>query len=490
MTGNQVWLDVAIDLYKKGIAQPVLWLGDDRHYKKAQEAFGDSVVRMLYFVHRPYRLNEVFYGGENIGFFSSENYLRAKDKCLRMMDRLDLYGVFSRQDREVYFNKLIIWTLKKLEDERPDALIVAEMPHSHAQYLIYEICLYLGIRIAKFNIWTPAPLLYLHDLTDDQRIEANFKIEEGLGTTIEKALADYVSGISKLNEKSERYEPGYMKRQRLKSQWSNKAKELITKGVPAELKVIKHQIGMILRGEYNPINPYHVGILGRAKIKYFRKKNLFNCYQKMVDKCDYSKKYVYFPLHFEPERTTNPDGGRFHDQSVALASLRKLLPNDVEIFVKEHPSQFYFSDKGSRGRSPLFYNLIKNIRGVRLISINEDSIKLVKHAQFSATITGTVAMEAAIMGKKSLTFGDTWYEGCPNIMSWNDALTYESIIGSHVEDSQSILGFLYSKMKLHCVPGRQNVSSETTYARFINENFSRVEIQGVSHLLQEFFKRV
>lgn len=490
MTGNQVWLDVAIDLYNKGIAKPVLWLGDDQHYDKAKEAFGDNVVRMLYFVHRPYRLNEISYSGENIGFFSSENYLRAKDKCLRMMDRLDLYGIFSRQDREVYFNKLVIWTLKKLVDERPDALIVAEMPHSHAQYLIYEICLYLGVRIAKFNIWTPVPLLYLHDLTDDYRIEAKFKVEESLGATIEQALADYVLGISKLTDKSDRYEPGYMKRQRLKSQRWYKIKDLLIKSLPSQFKVVKHQLGMTLRGEYNPINPYHLGILGRAKIRFFRKNNLFNCYKKMVDECDFSKKYVYFPLHFEPERTTNPDGGRFHDQSIALATLRKLLPDDVEIFVKEHPSQFYFSDKGSRGRSPLFYNLIKNIRGVRLISIHEDSIKLIKYAQLSATITGTVAMEAAIMGKKCLTFGDTWYKDCPNTIGWSDELSYQDILDSHVGDSQSILDFLYSKMRLHCVPGRQNVSSETTYARFINENFSRVEHQGVSHLLQEFFKRV
>mgnify|MGYP000134860436 FL=1 len=39
-TGNQVWMDVAIDLYERGIAEPVLWLGDDCHYLKAREVFG------------------------------------------------------------------------------------------------------------------------------------------------------------------------------------------------------------------------------------------------------------------------------------------------------------------------------------------------------------------------------------------------------------------------------------------------------------------
>ena len=60
---------------------------------------------------------------EKSEFFFSDNYLRAKDRCLKMMDRLDLYGSFSRQDREVVFNKIAIFLLKKLSKEKPDALV-------------------------------------------------------------------------------------------------------------------------------------------------------------------------------------------------------------------------------------------------------------------------------------------------------------------------------------------------------------------------------
>ena len=71
------------------------------------------------------------------------------------------------------------------------------------------------------------------------------------------------------------------------------------------------------------------------------------------------KDFVYFALHFEPERTTTPDGDYFHDQFLALVTLRKIVPMDVLIYVKEHPSQFILKKKGSLGRSPLFYDLIK-----------------------------------------------------------------------------------------------------------------------------------
>ena len=50
-TGNEVWLDVAIELYKKNIADPVLWLGDDRHYLKAKEVFGYSKEQAIGKIH-------------------------------------------------------------------------------------------------------------------------------------------------------------------------------------------------------------------------------------------------------------------------------------------------------------------------------------------------------------------------------------------------------------------------------------------------------
>ena len=43
MTGNEVWFDAAKYLYQNKIAKPIMWLGDDRHFKKAKEIH-DAVV--------------------------------------------------------------------------------------------------------------------------------------------------------------------------------------------------------------------------------------------------------------------------------------------------------------------------------------------------------------------------------------------------------------------------------------------------------------
>ena len=93
------WLNVTKKLFLEKIAKPVIFVGHDRHYIEAKNFFGENVFEDFKIRHRSYEIIETDYKGENIDFFESKNYLRAKDICLKMMDRLDIYGMFNRIDR-------------------------------------------------------------------------------------------------------------------------------------------------------------------------------------------------------------------------------------------------------------------------------------------------------------------------------------------------------------------------------------------------------
>ena len=158
-----------------------------------------------------------------------------------------------------------------------------------------------------------------------------------------------------------------MKSQRVNAKKINRFLNFIKNDFINILKDIKHNLGMLLNGKYNPINPYRINIISRLFIKSIRKRNLFKSYKNAVQKINLKNEYVYFPLHYEPEKTTNPDGGFFHDQFLALVYLRKFIPDSMDIVIKEHPSQFFSNMHGSKGRSPLFYSLIKNIKNVMML---------------------------------------------------------------------------------------------------------------------------
>ncbi len=493
MTGNEVWFNVAKYLFLKEIARPVLWLGDDAHFENAKALFGEDVLKMDSFVHYQEEIERINYHPENVDFLLSDNYLRAKDRCLKMMDRLDLYGTFLRIDREAVFNKLCIWYLNKIDHVKPDAMIVAEIPHSHAQYLLLEICLFKGIEVAKFNTWMPVPLLFLQNVRTGQKITKDISIKGSYFDMFDRNINEFVRNIKERVNKNAVYEISYMKKLRESNRFINRLKNFLLLGAKDLTKEAIFQFRKQLSKDYYKINPFKLNFSSLKKIQRQRKKSLIRnlqINQTPIEKNKKNKKFVYFALHFEPERTTNPDGGLFHDQVLAIISLRKILPEEIYIYVKEHPSQFYMSDRGSRGRSPLFYELINNIKNVELINVDTDSIDMIKNSVFIATISGTAAVEASIMGKKALVFGDTWFHGCPNVFKWSDELTFETILSSRVYESDDILDFLKKQKNQFAVSGCQNISEQRRYPFSKKQDFLDEEFMGVKHLLEKFFEGI
>ena len=200
-TCNRVFLKSAVELYKKGFASPIFLTGDDINFDEAKKYFGVNVLKKNDLVFYPEKLKKIRYSANDCEFFISDNYSRAKDKCLKMMDRLDIYGCFSRLDREAIFNKLVLYLLNKFEQNPPCALIVSENPHSHTHYLMYEICSYKNIPTLKFNTWLPVPLLYSQNLKTGEKQIVNEKIDSKISKTIDDYITIFVEKMA--SEKDE-----------------------------------------------------------------------------------------------------------------------------------------------------------------------------------------------------------------------------------------------------------------------------------------------
>lgn len=482
MTECNHWMNVAEKLYSEGIAKPILWLGDDRHYKKASKIFGKGVEKMLTFVHRPYEICDINYSGYKSDFFLSQDYLKVKDRCLKMMDRIDTYGTFSRIDREAYFNNLVIWALKKINTDKPDLLIVAEAPHSHAQYLIYEICRYMKIPCFKFNNWMLVPCLSLESFETGKIIKPKKTISK-IDLKFDQIIKNFVSDLL---DKGDDYELSYIKNQRINQNFFRRIFNYFIYGYKNDFNDFKHNFANILKSRHSHINPYRLGYLTRKKMIYKRKLNLVNHFKKNISIIDFNERYVYFGLHYEHERTTNPDGNEFHDQLTAIIKLRSVLDPKIKIYVKEHPSQFML-EKGHLGRSPIFYNNLKNIKGVRIVDTKIHTLKLIKNSVFVATITGSLALEAAILGKKSLIFADTWYSGCPNVFKFSN---FNKMFKSKIKKSGDILNFLIKKKNTNTIISCQNGSVRKRFSFLIDKDFEKQQFEETYNLFKSLFNYI
>ena len=483
VTNQDHWLIAAKKLYEKKIAEPVLWLGDDKHFPEANKLFGDSVFKDLIHRHRNYLISDIKYNGEYKEFFNSENYLRAKDRSIKMMDRLDIYGQFNRIDREVYFHNLLITYLKKIHDSKPDVLITAENPHDYPKYIIYEICEYLEIPCYKFFNWMLSPLLFLQNIQTGEIVKKLHSIPNQINKSFKNDLDQFIVKL----KNDERYELYYMRNQRISSKILPSIKNFFKKEIIEIIKDFKHNFKMLIKGIYNPINPFRLNLFTRLFIKKLRSNNLINSFKNNTEEVNIEKDFVYFPLHYEPEKTTNPDGGFFHDQFLAIVELRKLVPDNIQIIVKEHPSQFYTKMNGSKGRSPLFYKLIKNVKNIKFIDNKFNSLDLIKKSSLVITITGSVALEASILGKKSLAFGNPWYTGCPNIFSWNKNLSFNQIIDSPISNNTDVINFL-NELKINfSFPGFINGSQRRHFERYVNPHFEKTQNESIYNILEKLF---
>jgi hypothetical protein len=124
---------------------------------------------------------------------------------------------------------------------------------------------------------------------------------------------------------------------------------------------------------------------------------------------DLPKRFIYYPLHFTPEASINTPAPFYVDQMRAIDALRLGMPNGCILVVKEHPACLPL-------RSTAFLRKLRRVPGVVVANVRIPSLELMKRAALTATVTGTAALEAFLLGCPAMLLG-------PALPSW--------LIGTH-----------------------------------------------------------
>ncbi len=193
--------------------------------------------------------------------------------------------------------------------------------------------------------------------------------------------------------------------------------------------------------------------------RYLKARKYFNT------KADLSKKFVYFPLHMQPEATTIVCAQKYEKQLYFIDSLVKSLPADTMLYVKEH-----YSFLGIRDNS--FYEQLKLYPNVVLIDPWEDSIQLIEKSQCVATLTGTAGQEAMLLRHPVFMSGDIIYKGAPGVMYLEEVFgNYEKMMSEYKQPTrEEVIQYMAVYMS-HARKGNTYVMSP---ARFEDENLSDV----------------
>lgn len=333
---------------------------------------------------------------------------------LTISDRLCFYpkSVVSRKQR--YYDLLLFWSTF-LKKNKITTIIFPRVPHLGYGNILYYLAKKQGIRVyifretllnevslitSDYNNYAQIPKKYLQNLSLE-------KLKEKLGTNYYDLIFNQ-SELMKINTSDN----SAVMRQNTSSALIN----------IFDLKTLKSLLTLV----HNPFSrvygtPFYMekpinwlGYYLMLFLYYFKNSALFSHYRLLSQPIDFNSKFIYFPLHYQPERTSLPEGGVFENQLLIVDILSKSIPSNWFVYVKEHPYQFLRSDiRKMNFRSKEFYERIAQYKNVKVVPISTPSEKLIHYCQTSVTVTGSTGWETLLTGKPCITFSSSaWYSPC------------------------------------------------------------------------------
>lgn len=420
---NNFWLDVFEKLDKSRF-KPVYWVGTDK-------VRGRGVKCFYHNVWEAFSLQGGVSGWEQEAKVLGDGWSTKTEyyNYLKILDRVDGDGSFSFMERDNLFKRQLSYWSFVIEKFGVDLIFFSNTPHLPHDYPLYLCAKKMGIKTLMFNVSSLHKWVYLTEDIGGRAIYSGF-----LEKNPEYIEDLFLEGYEKfLHSKHEL--PWYMKEQNKKDK--NIFRSLETNRFTAipfhffDSLFRKIALGVLLGNQTHVKNKYRTikfysGLyktkspnfldIASFKVKSSKKKKMLKAeYSKYSVKINPEKytKYIYFPLHYQPELTTTPLGGEASDQFHVISEISRALPSDTVLVVKEHPSQYAKVLYGSQGRYLGCWESIYNLPNVIICDITVSSIALINHAEAVVTVTGTAGWEALVNKKTSFHFGGAWYQAFP-----------------------------------------------------------------------------
>jgi len=374
-----------------------------------------------------------------------------------MMDRIDFENSPFYKRRRLYQDLVNYWygIFKMM---KPDAILFDSVPHIVFDYVIYSLAKYLDVKTAMIVPGRVRPrYMVLTDYTKESnallrelsRINGDIRPEDLTG----EVQKFYLDSVSKGN---------FAYPLREKTMAEGKEKNLVHLYIPSARKVIRAFHGgdaprkivhytrkmlfgksnlMAIEGDYRGLR-YEMKLRKWARARKAHQKE----YEALMRPVDWTKKFLFVPLQYQPECSTCPEGGIFVDQILMLRLLSSVIPKDWTLYVKEHMVQWASAKQAAHlGRRRGYYKELVSLGNVQLISSHIQPDKLMDHSCAIATVTGTVALEAVVRGKPALVFGHR-YQGCTEMFHVSDTVSCKAAIKGiqegYVPDRQKVLRYL------------------------------------------------
>lgn len=371
---------------------------------------------------------------------------------MRMLDRLEIkrgHKLPYDERRQLFEIDLRIMN-HILSQGKIDLCIFDYVPHLGFDYLLYELCRHKGIRV----------VMQCYSLAIAGRTVSRY------------FLNDIKNPLPKLEQVYDNPDfNGLTDRMKAYIDYYRRDKEDIISFVTIEVfqkkqsKIVKY-----LKSTIRMLKMRDKRLIPAAKLRIkeiFYLKDIKKYIKNSSQNPQPNERYLYFPLHYQPECTSSPMGFEYANQFLAINLISTLLPEDVVLYVKPHPNPSLTTRKQ-------FYQRVAACRQVHLLPFEANTYDLIDNSLAVVTLTGTAGWEAVVREKPVLMFGHYFYQYAPGVYQVESIEDCKSaldrIIKGEFEFDLKRLEMFLDQLSLYLVDGYLGNDFESIYKIGKEEN--------------------
>lgn len=363
--------------------------------------------------------------------------LRCESIFLKMMERFENWNaLYGYEHRINLYHKQVSYWYSYLINNKITTCVFMTIPHFGFDFVIYSLCKLLDIKVVMFQripvLIGSNVSLYAFDDLDTHIAGLKETYQYFLENPDDIELDSSFSAYSQLSD-------------------SNVGKTFT--GAPEKSKnyfsfISKALMKVIIRLHMLDLFKKHISwrdlfsrsmqflsLFERFSIKYDKNPNL-------------NDRFIFVPLHYQPEASTSTLGGVYVHQDIMINMLDKIIPKDILIYIKPHPRP---------GNINMFLRRVGASERFIFVDPGVNSLDLVKNSLAVATVTGTAGWEAVINKKPVLMFGNYFYQDAPGVYKISSTSELDKAV-SHILKNKNLVqdininAFLAALQK-HTFPG-------------------------------------
>ncbi len=322
--------------------------------------------------------------------------------ALQMIDRCNYDGLSVRDLRSFYLRYISLW-LALLDRHHPDCVVFHGTPHMGHDYVLYLLCRRYGISTLIVDRTYLDERLYFHRVLEESPAPSAAEIAALRSDAAAKpSTTKHYDKLNRdLNDVSD------IERS---LSWPVLLRRALSPRLLFSRETFATSVNGLTQRRWTAAELHR-----RELLDHRRAKKALGYYRRIAAPPVADEPFAFYPLHFEPERTTVPEGGRFSDQADVVLRVVEALPPGWKLYVKEHPRQFRRGVLWNKARTMPFYERLAADPRVRLVPLEVASSELIARCRSVVTITGTAGWEAVQAGRPALAFGHPWYYHCPGV---------------------------------------------------------------------------